>query len=1364
MARVFVSHSGADISEAAELHRLLAALGHEVFLDVDRQDGIRVGEDWKQRLYEQLRRADAVVCLISDASVQSQWCTIEIAVAQMLGTRILPLSAQRGVRHPLLADMQHGDFENDRHGSITMVDAALRSVAAREGWPDGRNPFPGLRAFDPDWQRVFFGRDRELRDLASAVRSLAERRSGEILAVVGPSGCGKSSLVRAGLIPAMAGEPGWWVLPPMVPGDYPIRTLALHLSVEAVRLGAGMRLDEIDNALRDVTGLARVADELLVAAANQQRAHRLLLVVDQFEEVLTRTNPADRGHFARLLTHAATASATVVITLRPEFLEPLLSDPSLADLRISPMPLRPLGVDALTTVVVEPARVAGIGLDQKLVRRIVADTGTGEALPLLAFALEQLGEGLGRGSWLSAQRYENIGGVTGALTTQANAALQAACERSGRTESAVITDLLRLVTVDESGLPTSRRVPYAGLADNVRAELDAFVERRLLATDTVDGVAGVTATHEAFLTRWPPLAQATAKATVALRTRRDVENAAADWVASGQDRQRLWDGGHLAATVENLGARMGRPDGNQRWHRPGKKILLVERIDIDETGRQFLHAGIRRDRRKRRLLVATLSGLLAIAVIAAVLATVNQRKAQAQERIAIARQLLAQAEALAGRDPQTALRLSLAAHRLNRDPETLAGVRNTLAATRYTGTLTGHTGPVHAVAFATDKRLLATGGDDRSVQLWDVSELAPARRLGAPLKGLDGPVRALAFASQGHTLAVSGDDRAVQLWDVTDPEHPQDRLPMLADHADWVNALAFSPDGTTLATGMLNGTIQLWNLSDPTRPHAYGPPLSGLDGSIRALEFTADGRTLAASGDTRTVLMWDLTNRANPRPRQPALTAHADWIHALAFSPDGTTLATGMLNGTIQLWNLSDPTRPQAHDPPLTDHTDPIRALAYSPDGRTLASSSDDRTVLLWDTTGAVQRASPRLTGHTRPVRALAFAPDGRTLATGSEDGTSMLWDTSDRTAPTWQRTPITGHQDWVWRVVFAPDGRTLATGSADQTVLLWDVTDPANPRQVSPPLTGVTAKLPSGESAHAIQPIAFSPDGHRIAIGTDLGIALWDVINPATPQQIQTPLTGSYSAVASIAFTSDARLLAAGTTDGSVLLWDMADPAHPKRIEPPLRSSFVAIVSMAFQPGGRTLAAAESLNGTVKLWDVSDPARPKEKSPPLSGHGGGVWSLAFAPDGQTLATGDEDGMVRLWDMSDPARKGGRLLPGHLAVAMSVAFSPDGRTLATGSLDRSVILWDVTDRTHPQRLGRPLTGHAVLSLVFAPDGKTIATGGTDRRAVLRSIDSLTALRTRAIELACSYASGGLDQSQWASFLPNQSYQDSCSTL
>jgi hypothetical protein len=177
----------------------------------------------------------------------------------------------------------------------------------------------------------------------------------------------------------------------------------------------------------------------------------------------------------------------VVATLRPEFLDQLLVDSDLAVLPTRTFTLRPLRPEALRTVIQGPAQLAGIAVDDDLVTRLVADTDSGEALPLLAFTLFQLADGVGRGGQLSSTRYDQLGGVQGALTRQAEAALTDATAATGRRSDEVIAELLRLVTVDEQGHPTRWRVPRDELPELVTRELDAFVARRLLTTDTDNG-------------------------------------------------------------------------------------------------------------------------------------------------------------------------------------------------------------------------------------------------------------------------------------------------------------------------------------------------------------------------------------------------------------------------------------------------------------------------------------------------------------------------------------------------------------------------------------------------------------------------------------------------------------------------------------------------------------------------------------------------------------------------------------------------------------------------------------------------------------------------------------------------------------
>ena len=463
-----------------------------------------------------------MVCLVTSAYVSSPWCSAEVGIAQSRGSRLLPVRAEPDVRHPLLGSVQTPGhhISGDGVGARAKLTAVLRQldVVGGSGWPDDRSPFPGLRPFNTDEDRAFFGRTREIEQLAKLLRSPAERAEGAVLLVVGPSGCGKSSLVRAGVLPMMAGEPGWLTVPPILPGTQPVAVLIRELAATAHDCGVGCSVAEISRRL-DEGGLAEFADDLLLAGPGPRRTH-LLIVVDQFEELLTQAGSTERARFAGLLGPALVGPVQVVATLRSEFLDHLLVSPELSGLAKRVHALQPLHREALRAVVEGPARLAGIGVDEDLVARLVDDTDSGEALPLLAYTLAELADGVGRGGRLLASRYEQLDGVQGALARQADVALAEAMRVSGRDRDQVVKELLRLVTVDEQGRPTRWRVRLDELPDPVAAEVDAFVARRLLTTDRNNGQVMVGVAHEAFLSAWPPLAEAIAAAPPATRTPR----------------------------------------------------------------------------------------------------------------------------------------------------------------------------------------------------------------------------------------------------------------------------------------------------------------------------------------------------------------------------------------------------------------------------------------------------------------------------------------------------------------------------------------------------------------------------------------------------------------------------------------------------------------------------------------------------------------------------------------------------------------------------------------------------------------------------------------------------------------------------
>jgi WD40 repeat protein len=1347
LSRIFLSHSSKDDFEAIALSDWLASEGwSDVFLDLDPDRGIAAGERWERALHAAANRCEGVIFLVSGNWLASGWCLKEYALARGLNKKLFAALIDPSLTIASLPaelsgvwqviDLAHGQdlrlfraqapgSDDERHvGYSESGLLRLRRGLQKAGldarffaWPPesepDRAPYRGLKPQEAADAGIFFGRDAPIVEAVDSLRGLRAGASPRLLAILGASGAGKSSFLRAGLLPRLERDDAQFIPMPAVRPERAALTGETGLVNALVAIMPQHSRAELREAAQAGASALRPLLARRVAAALAQRtagdeADRppaFVVAIDQAEELFRAEGREESVALLALLADLAAGddpTVIVIFTIRSDSYDALQNAKELDGLRQVAFSLSPMPRGAYEDVIEGPARrveEAGrkLAIEPALTERLLFDIegGAGDALPLLAFTLEQLYLDYRQTGAMRLKDYEKFGGLRGAIDAAVERAFARADgdSRIPRDRTARLALLRRglipwLAGVDPDSKTPRRNIARRGdIPKEAEPLIDLLVEERLLSVDmrsTLDPQtrgethkSTIEPTHEALLRKGDLLDGWLKEDFGLLTTLEGAKRAARDWDANQRGDSWLAHQGQRLAEAQALDARPDiavQLDATDRAYLAGCRAREERAFAEAEQRRrereeeqqrkladaERLAAAERRSAQRTRIGLGVALGLLAIAIGLAGAAYIETNDAIRQKAKAVANEslaLTALAATEATQHPVEAAKLALAAWPRDRS-DTAPKLDATLdVLAEVVPDLRERIRIPSASTFASfslDGTRVLTATDPSEARIFDAAD---GRQI-AVLAGHEKGVTSAAFSPDDKTIVTTSKDNTARVWDASDGR----QITKFSGHGDVVNSAAFSPDGARVVTASEDNTAQVWDA-------ASGMPIAVLNGhgdNVTSAAFSSDGRRVVTASADKTGRIW---SAAEGRPIA-VLKGHEGLVNAAAFSPDGTRVVTASDDATARIWDVAD-----GHEiAVLKGHGGPVNAAAFSPDGTRVVTASDDATARIWDVADGHEIAT--LKGHLARVVSAGFSRDGTWVVTASDDATARIWEAADAK----EIASLRGHDGPIYSGVFNTDATRAATTSSDGTTRIWDAAAGRSRRM----LEGHGGNVTSG---------AFSPDGALVVTASDDKTArIW---RAADGRAIAT-LTGHEGGVNSAVFSPDGMRVATASDDKTARVWDAASGAAIAE----LKGHGDWVASAAFSPDGMRIVTASGDN-TARLWDANSGAAIAV----LKGHQKSVNSAAFSPDGTRVVTASDDKTARLWDAASGVVLA--TLAGHGEEVKSAAFSGDGSKVITASWDKTARLWDAASG---REIGE-LVSHdgELLSAAFSPDETRIVT-------------------------------------------------------
>uniref|UniRef100_A0A8C0PTS4 TNF receptor associated factor 7 n=1 Tax=Canis lupus familiaris TaxID=9615 RepID=A0A8C0PTS4_CANLF len=621
-----------------------------------------------------------------------------------------------------------------------------------------------------------------------------------------------------------------------------------------------------------------------------------------------------------------------------------------------------------------------------------------------------------------------------------------------------------------------------------------------------------------------------------------------------------------------------------------------------------------------------------------------------------------------------------------------------------------HTAPVATMAFDPTSTLLATGGCDGAVRVWDI-----VRHYGTHhFRGSPGVVHLVTFHPDPARLLLfsSAADATIRMWSLQD----QSCLAVMTAHYSAVTSLTFSADGHTMLSSGRDKICVIWDLQSHQATRTV-PVFESVEAAVLLpeelvpkLDVKSKGLHFLTAGDQGLLRVWEAASGqcvyAQPQPPGPRqglthctlaqsaglllsvttdhnlllyearslqlqkqFAGYSEEVLDVRFlGPEDSHIVVASNSPSLKVFELQTMTCQILHG-----HTDIVLALDVFRKGRLFASCAKDQSICIWRMNKAGRVACvAQGSGHTHSVGTICCSRLKETfLVTGSQDCTVKLWPipeallskgTAPDSGPILLQAQATQrcHDKDINSVAVAPNDKLLATGSQDRTAKLW-----ALPHCQ---LLGIFSGHRRG-----LWCVQFSPMDQVLATASADGtIKLWALQDFSCLKTFE----GHDASVLKVVFVSRGTQLLSSGSLKAIKVWDIVGT------ELKLKKELTGLNHWV-----RALVAAQSYlySGsyqTIKIWDI----RTLDCIHVLQTSGGSVYSIAVT--NHHIVCGTYENLIHVWDIESKEQV--RTLTGHVGTvyALAVISTPDQTKVFSASYDRSLRVWSMDNMICTQTLLR----------------------------------------------------------------------------